>query len=270
MRLGSWRAVALACALALSPAAHAQNADVDQILDCLQRTRPLTNTVRTIELGTRDRAGAERVLRAKLYGGISREGLRTLLVRVTAPADVRGLSVLITERVGANHLFVSPAGLPVVRQIKGAPGRSSLFRTDFSYEDLERLYGLERPDTHGLGATGDSPGVWLLETTPSDGSGSAYRRIVSRVDRETCVLMRAEMYGSGTTPRKVLTVDPGSISKEGSVWVAHDLLMRDLRDGSQTRMIIDEIELEAENEGLPFTPGELEEYKRSRAEEGSE
>ena len=53
--------------------------DAAEILDCMQRTRPLTNTVRSIELVQRDRLGSERVTRARIYGGLSREALRTLL-----------------------------------------------------------------------------------------------------------------------------------------------------------------------------------------------
>ena len=263
--------VTLACTLCGSSLAVAaeDGKSADEIVACLQRTRPLTNTVRTIELVSRDRVGAERVLRAKVYGGISREGFRTLLIQVIHPAELEGLTVLITEREGANHLFMSPAGLPDVRRIRGARGRSSLFRTDFSMADVERLYGLAQPrETHkltGSETTASGRAAWLLETTPAEDGGSGYRRILSRVDQETCVLLQAEMYESGETPRKVLTADPQTVSREGSTWVAHDLLLRDLRDGSETRMKVDQIALGVEHEGIPFTPKELEQWKRSRS-----
>ena len=263
-------ALALVALLVLGATASddAHRRSVEEILDCLQRTRPLTNTVRTIQLVSRDRVGGERAQRAKVYGAVSREGLRTVLIRLTEPADLEGLSVLITEREGANHLFVSPAGLPVVKRVRGAPGESRLFSTDFSYEDVERLYGFaRRRETHKLGSsvtpTGGRP-FWLLETTPGPNSGSAYQRIVSLVDQETCVLVRAEMYESQATPRKILTSDASSIRREGSTWVAYDILIRDLRDGSQTRMVLDDLDLDVTHQGVPFTPEELETYKRTR------
>ncbi len=49
-----------------------------------------------------------------------------------------------------------------------------------------------------------------------------------------------------------------------------DLLVRDLRDETQTRMLIDEIRLEANNSGVPFTPEELAQYKRGRKRANSE
>ena len=80
------------------------------------------------------------------------------------------------------------------------------------------------------------------------------------------MLVRAEMYESEDTPRKVLTSDASSIKREGSTWVAHDILLRDLRDGSETRMLLDGLELDVKHQGVPFTPEELAEYKRTRLE----
>ncbi len=261
----------LGIVVAAPNAAATERKSVGEILECLQRTRPLTNTVRTIRLVSQDRVGEEHLLRGKVYGGLSRTGFRTLLLELSDPESVRGLTVLITERTGANHMFVSPAGLPVVRQIRGAPGSSNLFGTDFSYEDLERLYGLDLPsETHKLGSS-ETPmegrPFWLLETTP-DQETSSYERIVSLIDEETCVLVRAEMFESGFTPRKILTSNPDSVTREGSTWVARDIMIRDLRDGTQTRLVIDDVDLAAEHVGVPFTPEELEQYKRAQSRAG--
>ncbi len=48
----------------------------------------------------------------------------------------------------------------------------------------------------------------------------------------------------------------------GSVWVTRELLLRDLRDGTQTRLRIDELELNVELEGVPLTPEALREQKQ--------
>ncbi len=261
-------AILICLLLAPAPGSATEPRTASEILECLQRTRPLTNTVRSIRLVRRDRMGGERTTRGKVYGGVSRAGFRTILLEISEPDDLSGLAVLITEREGANHIFVSPAGLPEVRQIRGAPGQASLLGTDFSYEDVERLYGLARPgETHKLGSSQTSlpeRSFWVLETTPARESGSSYQRIVSLIDEETCVLLRAEMFDGGDTPRKVLTSDPDSLQKEKSTWVARDVLIRDLREGSETRLVIDDIDLDVEHQGIPFTADELERYKRTR------
>ena len=114
----------------------------------------------------------------------------------------------------------------------------------------------------GLRKTEDGRAYWQLETTPAEESTSVYRRIVSRVDPETCVLMRAEMYEADMTPRKILTALPESVEREGPTWVAHEMRMRDLRDGSETRLLVDAIDLDAKNTDVPFTPEALAEQKR--------
>jgi len=250
------------------PAPQSPDKTVDEILACQLRTRPLTNTVRSIKLIRQGRVGAENEFSAKVYGGVSRQGFRTLLIELRRPVELRGFSFMITEREGANHMFISPAGLPQVKLLGGASGGGSLFGTDLAYEDVERLYGLVRPgETHSLiGGDGELAGraVWQLETVPAEESRSSYWKIVSHVDQETCVLLKAEMYATHDQLRKVLTADVESISREGNVWVAHELLMRDLRDETQTRMVVDRIEIGTLPEGIPLTPEELEEYKRSR------
>ena len=45
-------------------------------------------------------------------------------------------------------------------------------------------------------------------------------------------------------------------------------MIRDLRDGTQTRLVIDDVDLGVEHVGVPFTPEELEQYKRAQASAG--
>jgi hypothetical protein len=159
-----------------------------------------------------------------------------------------------------------------VKRVRGASGKGRLFGTDFSYEDFQRLYGMTRPgESRSLGeAEAAGRASWRLETRPAQGIVSAYERIVSWVDRETCVLLRAEMYAHGEEPRKLLTANPARVAREGTVWVAHDVLLRDLREGTQTRLVVDEIDLDVSNVGVPFTPDALRRYKQSRPEPDSE
>ncbi len=78
-----------------------------------------------------------------------------------------------------------------------------------------------------------------MESTPAGGPGaSAYEVVLSVVDKETCVPLRTELYETNRRLRKILTINPQELRREGSVWIAHELLMRDLLDESETRLII--------------------------------
>jgi len=55
-----------------------------------------------------------------------------------------------------------------------------------------------------------------------------------------------------------------SLKQEGSIWVAHEMRMRDLRDQTETLLVIDEIELDVDHRDVPFTPEELGAQKRTQ------
>ena len=242
---------------------------VEEILECQLRTRPLTNTVRNVLLRRIDRIGGETVYGTKVYGGTSREGYRTLLIQVTRPEGV-ARPLVHDHRARRREPHVHLSGGPARRQA----GARRLPADGVSSAPTS-------PTRTSSGSTGSrGPGRrirWWEETarstvvpsgssrrSPPTEAGSAYWKIVSHVDRETCVLLRAEMYELGDSPRKIMTADPASISKEGKVWVVHDVLVRDLRDETLTHMVLNELELGVKNEDVPFTPEELAQYKRSR------
>jgi hypothetical protein len=57
------------------------------------------------------------------------------------------------------------------------------------------------------------------------------------------VLLRSEFYERGDRARKVLTAKASALSREGDVWFAREYLMRDLRDETETTMIVEEVEV---------------------------
>ena len=89
----------------------------------------------------------------------------------------------------------------------------------------------------------DGRPAYVLDVRPTSESDSAYERIVAFIDKETCVLLRSEFYERGDRARKVLTAATSTLSQEGDVWLAREYLMRDLRDETETTMIVEEVEV---------------------------
>ena len=80
--------------------------------------------------------------------------------------------------------------------------------------------------------------AYVVETTLKSGSG--YDRIVTAIDKETCVTLRSDFFQAGrATPIKVLTAVPDAIAQVDGVWVAQDITMLDMRDKSRTRLQVD-------------------------------
>ena len=224
-------------------------ADADQIALCARDNRPSENVLQTVELTSTDRLGNELVRRATFYSGNAPDRVRALYVQLIYPSDLSGSRLLLAERDGLTQVFVALAGTPDLKRLNAARGSSRLFGTDFSSEDLARLYGMNRPGRSQRLEDGQREGrpTYVIETRPATTEDSSYA-----VDKDTCVVLRAELYERPEQLRKVLTAPPGRVKKVGSVWIAHELLMQDLLDQTQTRFVVERVESGDRVRDLPF------------------
>ncbi len=226
----------------------------DQIARCARDNQPAGNILQTVELTSTDRLGNELVRRATVYSGNTPDNVRALYVQLIYPSDLSGSRLLLAERDGLTQMFVAVAGRLDLKRLNAAGGSPRLFGTDFSSEDLARLYGMNRPGRSERLEDGQSEGraTYVIETRPRGAGDSTYARVVSHVDKDTCVVLRAELYERPEQLRKVLTAPPSGVKQIGSVWIAHDLTMRDLLDQTQTRFIVERVESGDRVRDLPF------------------
>jgi hypothetical protein len=138
----------------------------------------------------------------------------------------------------------------------------SMFGTDFSYEEFQRLQGLARDVRHARLPDGEVDGraVWLVESQPAAESGAG--RVVTHVDQKTCVPLRVEFEEAGR-PRKVLSTDLASLEQRGSAWIARRFTMRDLREETETLLEVEGLELDKPIPESRFTTRTLETGARS-------
>lgn len=231
------RSLGIAALLLGAPAASASS-DAE-VKDCIERNTPEPENVRAVRITRRDpRAGSKRIIILKLYGQRAPDGGRQLLVRFLKPDDIRGASVLLLEREGGTEVYMASPELPKPQRIRSTDRAGLLFGTDVSFEDLEWLEGfrigsaLERkPDSkEGL------HDVYVVETHPDD---SAYSRVISYVDKETCLPLRMDLFGANGRLRKEVTTDRRAHVRHGEAWMAHDMLVRDVRDLTSTHFMTD-------------------------------
>ncbi len=189
------------------------------------------------------------------------DGLSRALLRFQEPADIRGAGLLMLEQKERRpETFIYLPELRKVRRVSSRAASNSLFGTDFSYEDFERLLGMsadmrkqKMPDESWEGRE-----VYVLETLPGPEADSAYERVVSRIAKETCTLLEAEFYEPGEILRKRLRVDIDQITREGDRWISRKQTMSDLRDETRTDLIIEEIEIDVKIHRKMFSQRHLE------------
>jgi hypothetical protein len=230
----------------------------DAIVDCVQGNLPAHTSVQRIELRSRDRAGSERVLRSRLHWKRFEGGQPRVRIRVDEPPDLRGATYLLIEAEdgGSSEMFVHLPAVGRIRRVTEKTVSDSLWGTDFSYDDMRQLQwqaadGIRErlPDAVVSGRP-----VYVLALEPRPEDHSAYQRIVSFVDRDTCVVLRIELYERGAAPRKILTADPDSLSSQEGRWLARRFEMRDLRDETTTWLEILEVENDVEVPDRIFNP----------------
>ncbi len=182
------------------------------------------------------------------------------LMRVSSPPDMRGAGLLLLEKEKRNDTFMYLPELKRVRRVTGRSLSSSVFGTDFSYEEFEWLQGMGRRgrSTRLADAVIEARPVHVVESRPASDGGSAYERIVTYVDGEHCVPLQVEFYAEGDRLRKVLTTDPEQIRPEGTVPVPRRFEMRNLRQETTTEVLVESVELGTELKRALFTSRNLE------------
>jgi hypothetical protein len=233
-------------------------AEIPEVVrSCLEKNTPESTSAQTLELRARDRNGYEQVLQANVYWKRFPDNRSRILMHFDEPADIRGARFLIIENEPQNDMYIYMPGLVIVRKITSKRISSSILGTDFSYEDYERLHGIltdlkaeQFPDDVLSGRP-----VYVVNSYPDDNSG--YEKITTFIDIETCVALKTDLYERGHQLRKTMSVDPASIKKEGSIHVPRKLLMRDVRDKTETQMIIRKISTNIPLEDDLFDPEQL-------------
>jgi outer membrane lipoprotein-sorting protein len=233
----------LALALFLAVTAHGRT--LEEVKACMRANLPETTSVQTIAFITKDRIGAESESKAKLYWKRFDEDLSRVMVRFLAPVDLRGAGVLLLEkkdRMPDQFMYLPELGR--TRRVSTRMMSSSLFGTDFTYEDFTRIQGMATGSSERLLGESEVEGgpTHVIESIPDPDSGSGYERIVEYVDAEMCVPLKTEMFESGKRLRKVSTTPRAEVKQAAEKWVPRLVLMRDAREETETRLVIEMIE----------------------------
>lgn len=231
-----WRVLALAVGAGAGTAQA--DAATDKVLACLRANIPTAVQIRAVELTATDRGGSDRLLVGKVYA-IRDDGRIRVLMRIDKPRDLNGASYLMREgdENRKDEIFMYLPAIQRVRKISGATVDSALLGTDFSYQDIKQLlaaFGDTQPVLEKAATLGDRP-VDVLRLDPPAGAAARYSRVLAHVDRQSCVVIKAEFHEAGTL-RKELTVAPESLKRADGHWYPSDVLMRDLKEGTRTRL----------------------------------
>ncbi len=249
------RSLALSVMLLLcgSGSAVAELTTADEIRECARGNFPEKTSIQFIELKSRDRAGNEKVMDARLHWKQDDEGHVRLMIRIDGPQDIKGSAYLVIEHKPRDVVYMYLPALVRPRRIVGG-GSNSIWGTDFSHEDLRLLQ--MSSDTLGSERLADAEvagrATYVVAQVTEPGSESAYSRIVSYIDKENCVALQTEYFDSSDQLHKRLTVDPTTVAQVNGLWTAHDMEMNDVGEETSSWIHVKHISLDEDISGRYF------------------
>jgi hypothetical protein len=242
--------------------ASAQTADssIAIVRDCLKRNVPKKSSVQTVHFTSFDRIGGTREFRGKILGKTMEDGTRRGKLCISQPTEMRGSEVLTMEvKDGAPQNFLYTTEFRKAKRVSGDGAGGSLFGTDFTYEDLQRFMQLNRPESSERLPDADLEGraVYVVVSKASEANASAYTKVLSYVDKRTCVVLKSESYEAGDRLRKVLTAKTEPMYSENGVNAPAEVEMNDVRDQTRTLVAIEDLEVDSAVDSRSFEISEL-------------
>jgi len=238
--------VPLVAALLLGPtgAVHAAKT-AEEIEACVKANLPPDTSVQTVTLRTRSRLDEITNAEVKIYFQRLEGDHANVMLRFEQPLDRRGSALLLLQKEESTEMFMYLPELDRTRRVTGRMLEGSMFGTDFTYEQFQRLQGLAEdvevtrlPDAELGGKT-----VYVLQHVPNEVEGTKRERVVSYIDVDRCVQLRTEFFESEGAPSKILEVDLDKIEQDSGLWIPRKMTMRDVDDGTETDLEIEKIEI---------------------------
>jgi len=178
---------------------------------------------------------------------IGAHGQSKVVIRFTAPAEVKGVALLIVNHPdrSSDQWMWTPA-IERDRRIALQDRSTRFFGTDFSFEDLEER-DVDQDDYTLLGSEAlDGVDCWKIQSVPKPSKASQYTKAVLWIRKDNYAYVKSESYVKDQIVRRL---NLGRLTNIQGIWTARELTMSDLKRGSVTRLTLEKVEY-----NLPIAP----------------
>ncbi len=159
------------------------------------------------------------------------------LVRFLSPPDQKGISFLSLPN---DLMYLYLPAFRKVRLIASHVKNQNFAGTDFSYDDMSSFSFAKDYDSQLIES---SDTFYSLKLTPKPELEKDYSKLKMWVNKDSYVPSKIEYYDKNGNLWKTLTFD--NIEKVGNYRIAKEMEMKDLKKSHNTKMLIDEIELDS-------------------------
>jgi hypothetical protein len=236
------------------------------ILYVLLLQTPVTDARQIVEEAQRrTRSGSQRyegtlqVIDAKtritekrwLFDRIGSHGDSKSVLRFTAPAEVKGVALLIlNHRDTASDQWMWTPSIARERRIALQDRSTRFFGTDFSFEDLEER-DTNQFDYKLLGEDAVAGAAcWKIESRPKKSKSSQYTHAYVWIRKDNFVVAQIENYKHSDLIRRAKYTDIRNVQ---GFWTAHNIEMEDLKRNSRTILKLEKLQYNLPMKDEDFT-----------------
>lgn len=175
-----------------------------------------------------------------IYERLGSHGKSKVVIRFTAPPEVRGVALLIVNHPDkASDQWMWTPSIQRDRRIALQDRSTRFFGTDFSFEDLEER-DVDQSNYTLLGEEAiDGAACWKIQTTPKESRSSQYTKTIMWIRKDNYAWARIDSFVENDVVRRL---EYKNIANVQGIWTARETTMTDLRRGSITRLALDKIE----------------------------
>lgn len=175
-----------------------------------------------------------------VYDRMGSFGNSKVVLRFTAPADVKGVALLIVNHPDrASDQWMWTPAIQRDRRIALQDRSTRFFGTDFSFEDLEERDVNQFDYTLAGEETIDGARAWKIEGKPKQSKSSQYTRSVIWIRKDNYVFVQVENYRKDQLVRRGNYRD---IQQVQGIWTARRLEMTDLTRNSRTILELERLQ----------------------------
>jgi outer membrane lipoprotein-sorting protein len=190
-------------------------------------------------------------LKRWVYDRIGSYGASKVVLRFTAPPEVKGVALLIVNHSDrASDQWMWTPAIERDRRIALQDRSTRFFGTDFSFEDLEER-DVDQFEYKMLGDDNvDGTACWKIESKPKQAKSSQYTSSLLALRKDNYVVAQIENYSKDKLVRRI---HYGDIQKVDEIWTPRAVEVYDAGRGSRTILKLEKLQYNLPMKDEDFT-----------------